>query len=306
MLGQDFYIELQTSNGQQANDGNISWQRLLDFQNASGYATTSSLPGQSFYSSDGSNWTDLYSVDGTHSENFAIDGLTIASTPIVWALAASGNWSAAGSWKNGTVPNGLAIGAVINASTTAALTITLDQPVTIGTLLLGNSGGATVGYTLSGTGTNTLTLSNSGNGAVITVTDGTHVIDAPVVLADNLTLTGGGTLAFGSSSSITDNGGGFALTMNGPGTLILSGSDNYSGGTTVDAGTLILTSNTALPPGSNLTIGAGGTLIFDPSQVVAAPMSASRINPVPEPSTLALLAAGAIGLLGYAWRRRRS
>ena len=31
--GQDFYIELQTSNGQQANDGNISLQRLLDFQN---------------------------------------------------------------------------------------------------------------------------------------------------------------------------------------------------------------------------------------------------------------------------------
>ena len=31
--GQDFYIELQTSNGQQANDGNISLQQLLDFQN---------------------------------------------------------------------------------------------------------------------------------------------------------------------------------------------------------------------------------------------------------------------------------
>ena len=26
---------------------------------------------------------------------------------------------------------------------------------------------------------------------------------------------------------------------------------------------------------------------------------------VPEPNTLALLAAGALGLLGYAWRRRR-
>ena len=28
------------------------------------------------------------------------------------------------------------------------------------------------------------------------------------------------------------------------------------------------------------------------------------VSAVPEPSTLALLAAGAIGLIGYAWRRR--
>ena len=75
--GQDFYIELKTSNGQQANDGDISWQQLLDFQNSTGTAMTTSLPGQSFYSANGSNWTDLYSVDSTHSENFAIDGLTI-------------------------------------------------------------------------------------------------------------------------------------------------------------------------------------------------------------------------------------
>jgi hypothetical protein len=77
VLGEDFYIELQTSNGWQVNGGDISLQQLLDFQ-ITGDADTTSLPGQSFYSADGTNWTDLYSVDSTHSESFAIDGLTIA------------------------------------------------------------------------------------------------------------------------------------------------------------------------------------------------------------------------------------
>jgi autotransporter-associated beta strand protein len=253
--GQDFYIELQTSNGLQANDGNISLQRLLDFQASTGSADTTSLPGQSFYSANGTNWTDLYSVDSTHSENFAIDGLTIARVPIVWASAVSGSWNTQGNWNKSTVPNGLTTGAVLNAATTAALTITLDAPQTVGTLVLGNSAGSSVGYTLSGSAANTLTFNNSGSGATITVTDGTHVINAPVVLADNLVVTTGGTnswrLSFGTASSITDNGGGYSLTMSGAGgVLVVSGSNGYSGGTTINGGTLQL--------GNVAALGCGG------------------------------------------------
>jgi hypothetical protein len=91
--GQDFYIELQTSNGQQANDGDISLRQLLDFQTVSSDADTTSLPGESYYSDNGTSWTDLYSVDSMHSENFAIDGLTVAapepsSIALLAALAA--------------------------------------------------------------------------------------------------------------------------------------------------------------------------------------------------------------------------
>ena len=50
------------------------------------------------------------------------------------------------------------------------------------------------------------------------------------------------------------------------GTLILSGTgDNYTGGTVVEAGNLVVTSNTALPQGQSLTVGAGGVFVFDPS-----------------------------------------
>ena len=51
--GQDFYIELQTSNGQQANDGNISLATTVGLQNVPGYANTTALPGESFFSDNG-------------------------------------------------------------------------------------------------------------------------------------------------------------------------------------------------------------------------------------------------------------
>ena len=67
-----------------------------------------------------------------------------------------------------------------------------------------------------------------------------------MILADNLVVTGSGTLDFSPSSSITETGGRHSLTMNGAGgTLVLSGSDDYTGGTTAASGTLIVTS---LPP----------------------------------------------------------
>ena len=56
-----------------------------------------------------------------------------------------------------------------------------------------------------------------------------------------------------------------ALSLSGDGQLILSGTDNYTGGTTVSGGTLYVTKSSALPDGSSLTVGAGGVFIFDPS-----------------------------------------
>jgi len=92
------------------------------------------------------------------------------------------------------------------------------------------------------------------------------------------------------------------LIKHGLGTLVLSGTNNYTGGTVVNAGILAITSSGALPDGQSLTVAAGGTLIFDPSfsgsPIVASSVSSHAtaspvaLAPVPEPSTLALLLAG--------------
>ncbi len=156
------------------------------------------------------------------------------------------------------MPNAAGAAATINVPTSLPLTVTIDTPQTIGTLLFGNSASATTGYTLSGVGSNTLTLNNAGSDATITVTDGAYIVNAPVALADNLAISNTGTLAFGAASSITGNS--YGLTINGPGTLVLAGSNSYGGGTTLNAGVLQTGHNFALGlPAAPLAVN-GGTL----------------------------------------------
>ncbi len=74
------------------------------------------------------------------------------------------------------------------------------------------------------------------------------------------------------SGNLSGSGG---LAITGGGTLVLSGSDSYTGGTTVNAATLYVTNANAIADGTSLTIGAGGVFIFDPSLTAAPGETAS-------------------------------
>ena len=205
-------------------------------------------------------------------------------------------------------------------STSSQVIVTLDEPVTLGNLQFGNEdGSSTAGYTVSGSGPYSLTMSNTGgNAAQISVTRGTHVISAPVILASSLVVSPATGSSLAVSGNISESPTGQSLTLDGPGELILSGSDSYTGGTVVEAGDLIAKSSTALKPGTSLTVGNVGSFSFtsvvsgSPLTVAAPPpvggypaSSLGVVAAVPEPGTLATFGRRWIIAAAAVWRRRK-
>ncbi len=232
----------------------------------------------------------------------------ITTGPSFWISPVSGNWTP-GPWTAG-VPNAVGAAAGFSGTANTALTCTLEAPQTVGTLLFGNTGSTSTNYTLT---SSTLTLNNSGT-ASVTVLSGSQTIASTVQIAGGnlaIALSGSGILNF--AGNISDDGSQRSLSLggNGSGQLVLSGSNSYGGPTNVNAGTLYITNTNALPPESNLSVGPGGTFIFDPNgpaptvATSSASHAASAVEAVPEPGTLALLIAGLAVGFGV-WSRRRS
>jgi fibronectin-binding autotransporter adhesin len=230
-----------------------------------------------------------------------LNGLPTLGAPS-W-IQGSGNWSAGTNWSSGSQPNGVGAAALLNESNSGAVAITLDVPVTLGSLQFATS---TTSYALSG---GTLTFNNGGGSSSVTVLSGTHSIGSTVVVSGgNLDIAASSSSLLTISGNVSDDGLRRSLIVGGDGTatLVLSGNNTYGGSTIVNAGTLDVDTSSSLPDGSGLFVGQGASSAFSFAPAVPVPAGAAAVVAVPEPGTLALLAAAFAGAAIVCRIRRRS
>lgn len=205
----------------------------------------------------------------------------------------TGPWGAPGNWKD-TVGGGLTgVPGVLGYATDTA---TFGRAVALGTATVALDGVAPLlsnmifddpnasYWVLQGAGTTGLTLtgSDSNSPARVTVISGSHWVQPPVTLLNNLFVNSGGTVEL--SGGLIAGGSAKTVTMDGSGKLILGGTGSFTGGTFVEFGTLALSSKTAVPDGTNLIVGANASLVFNSPTIDSRSASSAPVSSVPEPS----------------------
>jgi len=180
---------------------------------------------------------------GTGSQNTAFKGGTgFTGTINIGTGAAAGAGKA--QITNATLGAGSTINIASNATLFYAQTNTLPSNITLN----GGDTGESLGQ---------LRVENSA------------IVSGNVTLAGDITGTGDFTIGVNSgtgtiSGNIGESGGARALSKGGNGTMILGGTNTYTGATTIGAGTLRLANSLALQ-NSTLNYTGGAALVFDSS-----------------------------------------
>ena len=160
----------------------------------------------------------------------------------------------------------------VGSFSTTLIVTPADWTATGLTLTLGSDENLHV-YT---TGTTTDAVTSRAPASVVNVQ-----ITAPTGYAANLTIdsTAGNPIPAGG---LNYSGAGGLIKI-GSGTATLSGTDTYTGGTIVSAGTLLINSAKALPKAGGLTVGNGSKFTVDSSDATSS--AASDYSPVIASST---------------------
>ncbi len=166
----------------------------------------------------------------------AIVGNTIIVTATVdesaWGVDSGGNWSLGTNWT-GYLPEIAGDAALFGSVITAPRAVIVDTPQSVGFIRFNNANA----YTIGANGSSNLTLNNSANNAVVTVTTGSHTIAENVFLASNMVAQPAATTTLTMSGVVS---GARNVQVNGAGTVELTGANTYSGTTTVSNGVLTL------------------------------------------------------------------
>jgi len=193
-----------------------------------------------------------------------------------------------GLWGSGT----------ITSSVSGAVTLTVDTTNYSGTFSgVIENGSGTMSVTITGTGTQTLSGTNTYSGTT-TVSAGTLQVgdyysggtlgSGAVVDNASLVFSCYGTVTFANAIS----GTGTVTQSNSYGTLILTGNNTYSGGTTVSSGTLQVGSG-----GTSGTIGSGAvtnneSLVFNRSDTITVSGAISGTGSLTQQGTGTLVLSG--------------
>jgi RHS repeat-associated protein len=241
------------------------------------------------------------------------DTSTTVTVPVAetWSRGgADDNWSTGANWTSLAAPN-----AGESLVFQGAVQTTTNNDLPAGTLLQSITLAAP-GFVLGG---NAVTLA-SASGPVVTLAAASGTIQLPITLGSDATFAvtdpqgsltdsgdidnGGHSLTFDTNSSQSSRlsgsiSGVSGFIKSGSGEIVLSGTNSFSGGTQVLAGSLVVAATGALPDGTSLTVGSGGTFIFDPSQSASNLSSAGLTAPVSDTAAASetstpVVAAGAL------------
>ena len=194
------------------------------------------------------------------------------ATTYTWTKnsVATQTWTTTANWNSSTVfVDGTGNELKFFAETTTALangtnaiTSSVPATLTMGTLTLNGKSPTTSGQTATiniasnasnwtlGGATPTVNLNGLNSTGALA-----YDVKANLTLGATTTFTGNGTASFTFSGAIGDSSSGYGITKSGSSTLTLSGNNNHTGITTINAGKLVVSHNNAL--GTT----AGGTTV---------------------------------------------
>ena len=197
--------------------------------------------------------------------------ITVIPPTLSWTEGVTGNWTD-GAWGSGSSYPDNTVNATVGGSGSVVNVIS-DQAANALAIQSGGKVAVGPGAVLSVTTSTSVT----GGGTLNVDANGLFSTGGTLILDSGGSLTGGRISAAAYQlndgmvrANLTGPGGVTEdASSNPPGTVLLSGSNSYPGPTVVNAGTLVVTGMNALPDGTSLTVGAGATFLFDPSQVVS-------------------------------------